>query len=281
MKLIYKVIRKYQQGVMDRLNGGHPDDYKTYRIENVPYMADGKPEHLLDVYYPEEPKEALPVILVVHGGAYVSCMKEINSCQSQYFASKGFAVVNMSYTLYPEADIKVAVDEIYEARKWIEEIAEKYHFDTSKVYLTGDSAGGHLVLLAGSYKDKKYGFDAIAATCPIGEFSNDKGVTALVLKLVIGGMMKDRDFTLSVDYRNFMTKDYPPVFLVTTKEDALLYNHTNAMHNWLEANGIDHKYKEYAGTKNKLEHVFNVLYPWYEESIEANNDIIDFFVNAG
>jgi hypothetical protein len=51
------------------------------------------------------------------------------------------------------------------------------------------------------------------------------------------------------------------------------------MHEFMLRNGIPHEYREYSSTARKLDHVFNVLHPEYPESIQANEDIVRFFLD--
>ena len=39
------------------------------------YMGDGSPFHTMDIYGPKGSDAVLPVILLIHGGGYVSCEK--------------------------------------------------------------------------------------------------------------------------------------------------------------------------------------------------------------
>lgn len=291
MNRYIRFFRFLQKKSAEKRIASHIDDYGVEKVKDIAYMNDSDSLHLLDIYYPKEQKEKLPVIIEVHGGAYVSNTKDINTCHAQYLATKGYAVVNMSYTLYPEDDMRQAVREIFVVREWIETHADQYRFDTKNVFLTGDSAGGHMVIMAGGVlindNLRKYvgmnkvplQFRAIAATCPMGELDNLRGVNAWILKKLLKDLLKNESYISNVCYKNFITTDFPPLFILTTTDDDVLYEHTRCIHEWLKENGVSHEYKEYHSRKNRLEHVFNIMYPWYEESVEANNDIITFFEN--
>ena len=55
------------------------------RICNIPYIDDGNPLHLLDVFYPENTSEKLPVIIDIHGGGWMYGTKEINKYHFVYW----------------------------------------------------------------------------------------------------------------------------------------------------------------------------------------------------
>ena len=76
-----------------------------------------------------------------------------------------------------------------------------------------------------------------------------------------------------------MSEGYPRVWFCTSPSDSLLYAHARRMHEFMLRNGIPHEYREYSSTARKLDHVFNVLHPEYPESIQANEDIVRFFLD--
>lgn len=73
---------------------------------DIPYVEDGKREHLLDIYYPEGTKGKLPVIVDVHGGGWLYGYKEINKYYCLKLAEKGFLVASINYRLAVNCSIK-------------------------------------------------------------------------------------------------------------------------------------------------------------------------------
>ena len=70
-------------------------------IENVSYGSCDK-WHLLDLYRPKDTEGKLPVLLNIHGGAWVYADKKVYAPYCMYLATQGFAVVNASYRLAPK-----------------------------------------------------------------------------------------------------------------------------------------------------------------------------------
>ena len=65
---------------------------------DIPYIADGQKEHLMDVYRPEgKENETLPVIINIHGGGLLIGNKEFN----RYFCARlcllGYVVFSVEY----------------------------------------------------------------------------------------------------------------------------------------------------------------------------------------
>ena len=65
------------------------------------------------------------------------------------YLAMGFAAVNVEYRMAATAPAPAGVDDCRCALKWVLANAKTYGFDTSKVVVTGQSAGGHLALMTG------------------------------------------------------------------------------------------------------------------------------------
>jgi hypothetical protein len=119
----------------------------AYEVEpNVTYLVANNYEAKLDVYYPPGAKAPVPVVMTIHGGGWIEDTKEASILGALPYLQMGFAVVNVEYRLAKVSPAPAAVEDCLCALHWIGRNAQKYHFDLSKVIVTGDSAGGHLAL---------------------------------------------------------------------------------------------------------------------------------------
>ena len=292
MDLIVQIIRWAQRRANAPRIAAHPNPYGVRIASDIPYMDDGLDAHRLDVYSPAGAKGPLPVILEVHGGGYLACFKEVNAWHGQYLAAGGFHVVNMNYTLCPEGSASSILNEMAAALDWIHRSRETYGFDTGRIALTGDSAGGHFVLLAAAaYGPGPLAGElgvvrprvlprAFAASCPEGSFMwrrLPRNLPSTLLFFILHKYTLDRKCASVTSYDHYMDEDFPKVWFCTSPTDPLLYGHTRAMHEYMEKNHIPHEYREYVGTENRLGHVFNVLWPDWPESRQANDDMLDYF----
>ena len=118
-----------------------------FRAEpNIVYKTSSNYEAKLDVYYPEKSDAPVPVVVAIHGGGWVAGTKEQSVLYILPYLQMGFAVVNVEYRMGPVALAPAAVEDCLCALHWVGRNAKKYHFDLSKVVITGGSAGGHLAL---------------------------------------------------------------------------------------------------------------------------------------
>ena len=100
----------------------------------------------LDFYLPDSEAAVLrPVILWVHGGAYVGGDKSDVQHYCTALASEGYAVISMNYARAPEARFPVPINQIKEVYDWLAAVQGQYSLDLAHIFFAGDSAGAHSV----------------------------------------------------------------------------------------------------------------------------------------
>jgi acetyl esterase/lipase len=106
---------------------------------------------VIDVFLPENVSEP-PVVLFVHGGAFVSGHRnrssQIYSNVLRYLARHGIAGVNVGYRLANDTKYPGATEDIARVVAWTRASASRYGWNTDKIFLMSHSAGG---AHAGSY----------------------------------------------------------------------------------------------------------------------------------
>ncbi len=119
----------------------------------------------LDVYHPNKGVERAPVLMYVHGGAWIlGTRKEQGLPLIHRMARAGWVVVAVDYRLSPRATFPDHLVDLKRAMAWIRDHIADYGGDPSFVAVAGNSAGGHLAaLFALTPHDKRYqpGFEAV------------------------------------------------------------------------------------------------------------------------
>ncbi len=123
------------------------NEYET--IPNVTYQTSNNTELKLDLYLPRNRQTAKPTVMFIHGGGWVEGRKEQDVLLILPYLSMGWSVVNVEYRLAKNSPAPAAVEDTRCALRWIYNHANEFKFDTSKIVLTGFSAGGHLALMTG------------------------------------------------------------------------------------------------------------------------------------
>ena len=128
-----------------------PEGVKAYRdvvyatLKDTPY---GDRNLRVDVFTPE--KEGLyPALIMVHGGGWRAGNKSLQVPMAEQIAASGYVTVTVEYQLSMEAKYPAAVYNIKAAIRWMRANADTYNIDTTKIAISGCSAGGQLAMLVG------------------------------------------------------------------------------------------------------------------------------------
>ena len=131
----------------------HPARMKKPGVEvirHIPYGPAGVRQQL-DIYRPAViPEGGCPVLLQIHGGAWMMGDKGGQALPLMYeLASKGWICVAANYRLSPSVSFPTHLQDCKSALCWVREKGAEYGMDTRFVAVTGGSAGGHLSALMG------------------------------------------------------------------------------------------------------------------------------------
>jgi acetyl esterase/lipase len=121
----------------------------TRRFLDIPY-ANLSLSQALDIYLPDEGSEPFPVILSIHGGAFMGCDKaDMQVLPALEGLQRGYAVVTVNYRLSWEATFPALVQDAKAAVRWIRGNADWFHLDPHRIVAWGGSAGGYLSTMLG------------------------------------------------------------------------------------------------------------------------------------
>jgi acetyl esterase/lipase len=118
-------------------------------IPNITYLTANNYEAKLDVYQPRGQAVPQPTVLYFHGGGWTAGSKESSILTLLPYFEMGFNVVNVEYRLARVSLAPAAVEDCLCALRWVIHNAKEYNIDTSRIVVTGNSAGGHLALTTG------------------------------------------------------------------------------------------------------------------------------------
>ncbi|WP_170157469.1 alpha/beta hydrolase [Roseimicrobium gellanilyticum] len=117
----------------------------------------------LDVHVPDGPGP-FPTAILVHGGGFTKGDK--TSYITPLFKplnDAGYTWFTINYRLAPQHRWPACLDDVETAIRWVRAHAAEYKVDVNRIALIGESAGGHLVSMAGT---RAQGDTAVAAVVP-------------------------------------------------------------------------------------------------------------------
>ncbi|MDG2047783.1 MAG: alpha/beta hydrolase [Halioglobus sp.] len=208
---------------------------------NIAYADAGK-RNLLDIYRPHEPREGgFPVLLQVHGGAWIIGEKEQQAKPLMYhMAQRGWLCVAINYRLSPKAAFPAHIIDVKKAIAWIKDHIRDYGGDPNFIAITGGSAGGHLSSLAAltpNRADWQPGFEtvdtSVQAAVPfygVYDFLDRAGIRP---KMSMDALLADRVMQCSKEDNpqlwdsasplSHVSADSPPMMVIQGTHDSLVW----------------------------------------------------------
>ncbi len=103
----------------------------------------------LDVYLPGERRrrEALPMLIFLHGGAWHTGGKNEYVFVGDQFAHRGIVTIIPDFRLYPEVRFPVFLQDAALVVRWAVDHAEELGGDPARIYLAGHSSGAHMAAM--------------------------------------------------------------------------------------------------------------------------------------
>ncbi len=117
---------------------------------NLSYCGTSDRMQKLDVYVPKNLDKAVPVVVYIHGGGWISGDKS-NPFVTDYGAEivkNGFAFVSINYRLAPHFTYPAQNEDVNCAISYLNTNAKALNINTAQLAVMGDSAGGQLASMA-------------------------------------------------------------------------------------------------------------------------------------
>jgi acetyl esterase len=99
---------------------------------------------VMDIYRPQQKTMNAPTLVWVHGGGFVSGRRTDVANYLKILAGKGFTVVNVDYTIAPEAAYPMPIRQINAALAFLNREGGRLGVDATRIVVAGDSAGAQI-----------------------------------------------------------------------------------------------------------------------------------------
>ncbi|MGC4038182.1 MAG: alpha/beta hydrolase [Chitinophagaceae bacterium] len=238
----------------------------TVMHSNIPYANDSHKKHLLDIYLPKEQKGKLPLVVWIHGGAWMLNDKYADMSYMKNtvkgFIENGYAFASIDYRYSTEAVFPAQIQDCNQAIEYLYQHAGEFNIDNKRIALIGFSAGGHLASLLGLSNNNNitdfyaggvkphfnircvldfYGpsdFIMLANSTDTA-INNDRNAVAKLL----GAMpLKRPDIGRKASPVTYIDKNDPPFFIVQGEKDESVPNTQSIiLSSWLKTVGVENQ----------------------------------------
>jgi acetyl esterase len=134
-----QALRLAVRSMPQATGSGEPE--AVARVEDRHVAVDGG-QITVRLYTPDE-QEPFPVLVYYHGGGFVVGDLDMVDVLCRRIANRARClVVSVAYRLAPEHPFPTAVEDGYAALRWVEEAAQTFGGDPTRLALLGDSSGG-------------------------------------------------------------------------------------------------------------------------------------------
>lgn len=200
---------------------------KTFEVDvqtDIAYRTDKDADpvkHKLDIYTPKGAKD-FPVLLFVHGGAWKTGNKAMYASLGATFAKQGIGTVIANYRLTSATNNVRHPDHVHDvaaAFAWVHANIGRYDGRNDRLFISGHSAGGHLVSLLATdeayLKQHKLSFKDIHGVMSLS------GVYQIIpnIRIFDDQFGKDKDICVTASPMNHVGNRHPPFLICYADKD--------------------------------------------------------------
>ncbi len=190
------------------------------------YVSFGQDKDQYFLYYEPRNPVSDKIIVWIHGGGWNAGNPKFFDYVGQNVADQGYRFVSIGYRLSPKNKYPCQIKDVCEGFNSAIEYLNNKNIDTSKIIVSGPSAGAHLssIMCYSKKIQEDYGVDMTHVIGYVGfggpySFRDDQSLT---LKLLLNQL-----FTKDYDRRNgepvaLMDQSRIPMLLIQSKHDGLL-----------------------------------------------------------
>ncbi len=227
-----------------------PEGTKAYR--DLAYVTNGHERQKLDLYVPEKSDGPVPIIVWIHGGAWMSGDK--NGCPplGGGYTQRGYAAASLDYRLSGDTIFPAQIEDCKAALRWLRAHAKEYNLDPTRIGVWGSSAGGHLVALLGTTGDTREfdvgeNLDQSSAVQAVSDFFGPTDVLQMDAhavpnarlkhdpanspesRLIGGAIQENKDKAARVNPITYLTKNAAPHLIVHGDQDPMVPHHQSEL----------------------------------------------------
>ena len=134
------------RALVENMSAARREDYPPPEVFEVQNATTGPGySHVPVRIYRTTADTRAPVIVFYHGGGHVFGSLDTHDTATRFLAlATGCTLVSVDYRMGPEHPFPAAVEDCYDATRWVADHADALRVDPARLAVSGDSAGGNL-----------------------------------------------------------------------------------------------------------------------------------------
>lgn len=285
--------------------GEHLRDDGVLYVNDICYNKD-VPNSFLDIYYPNEKKDAsLPTVIYIHGGGFIFGDKvsgdplakgsggDTDFCAE--IAKRGYNVVSPNYALAPEYRFPVQIRQLDALLAFLCKSRDALFLNTDCIFLGGGSAGACLSEIYGALLCNPAYCKEIGVTPSIQReqiaalLIDESGLVAKNFEEKMNAMFgcwlgedapsENEEALRKMEAARWIGDAYLPSYIIASNEDPFFKDSAEALVEALERNHTDYVYYYRGKECDALEHGFLKRYETNKYARECMDGMLAFMEN--
>jgi acetyl esterase/lipase len=148
-------------------------EVQTLDFQTFTYFTNDSISLDLDLFLPDQDAQTpIPLLIYVHGGGFANGNRDGGHKLAAYLTSRNMACASITYTLYMKDKsfgcdgilsekikaIRIAASQLWHATAFLIEKSGSFHIDTTRIFISGSSAGAETVLHAAHWDREQMQF---------------------------------------------------------------------------------------------------------------------------
>jgi len=193
---------------------------RPVRMQSITYAKRPTGALNLDLYSPIG-QGPFPLLVLIHGGGWVSGNRQQLAAHAMNLLGNGFAVASIDYRLAPENLWPAQRDDAEAAVAYLRKHAKELNLKADRIAAAGESAGAHLSLWLAVHGPKTSRVQAVGLISPLVDLSipmTKEGESYQIVQKTLGpsypkGIKEFSPIT-------YVTAKTPPVFFLHGEKDS-------------------------------------------------------------
>lgn len=262
---------------------------QAHKLINLTYGTDAR--NKMDVYLPANRTAETPIVILIHGGAWISGDKSIFTSMQDTLLARGIASVNMNYR-YVSSSVHNTqlMEDIDKVVKYCIDNSDKWQTRKSKIIIGGHSAGGHMSLMYGYTSDSRGAIGGVVSISgPTNLYDEQylkmiQGYSVFMPMLILTlEQLADADYMegqpVSENFRKIspitQIKNVPTLMIHGTNDELVAYQTVVAFEAELKNKGVVHKLYTIESADHSFNNISNTT------RVKMNSEISDWIFRYG